>query len=1116
MINFRAVSKEIQHRIQELLRESSAFNKNDILARLDRESSRLFFVSEWRKFAVHEVPKSILQEAKKVQRESGVNSLCIAEGSLRHPEGFDVPLVLTPAAWVEDKIRSEIQFQWNEDDRFLNPYIEILLQSWQIEIPEWNTLEELADSLTSNGLNLDLTVQCLGNFHHHRYTILKELDALKALEEYSDPLKTILGEKNAEIESQLLVPDLLLAADSDHREVFSKSQSNHVVIQGPPGTGKSQVLTNLIGKNLGAQTTTLVLSEKHVALEVILQKLRSFQLDHLCYIHTSEGNSKLFLEDLENTWNYFESLTKIAVQNIRLSEQYEHQLQWTLDLLNQNDAIGGISLYDFKRLYGKNTQESYEFSSALPELPKFIENKAFLKSIYEQDLAKPVGLLRKSTLTAAEFSTFDTKIDAWLDVCSQLLQPLDVRTWNDLQTIRKQAALCQVLENDLYKQYATLFVPNSKEQRKFLKLYKDWIRIRKVRENASKERSHWKTKPSTLETEVLRAHLEKNGFLARVRFRKAWRKWTDIPIEKAPKALQELEEEQRQNESYSKLLIDFCDLGIDSPEIEVTSIFSTLHQLGEENWQLIQSFSLEKRRLLTDNHRQLADLSDALVQHLNLNVSDDIETCLHELKVHFGTLLSKTKELIFLQEETLALLGSRSSFLELEQTVAWSHWTLFQKQFPAFAQFEIQEIGTKIEAILDQERNESKLFAQHILQQRRNSFERFHELLATPARKLTEEEKQLKARLKKGKALLVKEFSKTRSHPTMRELFASEAREWIQLLKPIWFSNPTQVAKCFPMERDLFASVIFDEASQIPLQHALGALQRSKRGIIAGDSQQMGPTSYFRAQNAETVDLLHQASFHWEQVHLKHHYRSVHPQLIAFSNQHFYRGELRAYPSPSAYQAIHHHFVPDGQFVERSNDNEARAVVSYIKTHLNSGKSLGIVAFSEEQLRTIWSCMDASTQEQLTELIDSDKAFFKALENVQGDECDQLIISFGYAKNEDGTFSHQFGPMNTANGRRRLNVLLTRARERIDFFSSVQFDDFKMSENESVNLLRLWFLTLANDQSDSTLDLPFDFDFQHDGHVLTVNKIHASCPQARELVTFHEVMTARGWKLVYN
>jgi len=382
--------------------------------------------------------------------------------------------------------------------------------------------------------------------------------------------------------------------------------------------------------------------------------------------------------------------------------------------------------------------------------------------------------------------------------------------------------------------------------------------------------------------------------------------------------------------------------------------------------------------------------------------------------------------------------------------------------------------------------------------------------------------------LRKGKSLLVKEFSKSRSHPSIRELLQTEAAIWIRLLKPIWLSNPSQVARCFPLEKALFDFVLFDEASQIPLSHSLGSLQRGKRIIVAGDAQQMSPTSYFQAGISETIDLLHQASYYWKNIHLHHHYRSDHPELIAFSNTHFYNNSLIAYPSGSAVaHPIQLHRCETGIYEERTNIEEARLVVKIIEENLSKKQTLGIVAFSEAQLKCIWDQMTPLIQQQITRKIDDGDVYFKALENVQGDECDKLIVSLGYSKNAKGEFKMQFGPLNQKSGSKRLNVLFTRAKKSIDFISSVGSIDFKISENESINLLRIFLQTqeeknarIQTEIRKNTCIFPYglqpEIKQNKTKRELQFSSIYSTLKDANELITFQRVLENRDWQISYK
>ena len=74
---------------------------------------------------------------------------------------------------------------------------------------------------------------------------------------------------------------------------------------------------------------------------------------------------------------------------------------------------------------------------------------------------------------------------------------------------------------------------------------------------------------------------------------------------------------------------------------------------------------------------------------------------------------------------------------------------------------------------------------------------------------------------------------------------------------------------------------------------------------------------------------------------------------------------------------------------------------------------------------------------------------------MQGDERDFIIFSVGYGKDENGKLSMNFGPLNKEGGYRRLNVAITRAKMRIDIFSSITHQDFTAnSKSRGIKALR--------------------------------------------------------------
>jgi hypothetical protein len=205
------------------------------------------------------------------------------------------------------------------------------------------------------------------------------------------------------------------------------------------------------------------------------------------------------------------------------------------------------------------------------------------------------------------------------------------------------------------------------------------------------------------------------------------------------------------------------------------------------------------------------------------------------------------------------------------------------------------------------------------------------------------------------------------------------------------------------------------------------------------------------------------------------------------------------------------HYIENGTYTERQNQNEAKEIVRFIQPLLkNEKEKLGIVAFSLSQLSCILNQFSAREQLLIQDRIDNDTLFFKSLENVQGDECDQLVISFGYAKNSEGQFDMRFGPINEKNGDKRLNVLFSRARKKIDFFTSVKSEDFNMPSNNAVILLKKWHFMLEQ----ALEDLPADQNsFKiNNNKISMVNWAHCS-PKAMDVFAITNTLKNRDWIL---
>lgn len=300
-------------------------------------------------------------------------------------------------------------------------------------------------------------------------------------------------------------------------------------------------------------------------------------------------------------------------------------------------------------------------------------------------------------------------------------------------------------------------------------------------------------------------------------------------------------------------------------------------------------------------------------------------------------------------------------------------------------------------------------------------------------------------------------------------------------LKPVWMTSPETVAQIFPLE-PIFDLVIFDEASQCRLEHGLPVLARGHRVCVAGDTKQLpptrffdtavmasgeaeesddGPESLFVSQQSEIEDLLSAAlNIEVEQSYLDVHYRSSSEDLICFSNDSFYGSRLQAIPGhPNNRREeppVRLHQV-NGVYADRQNQAEAEYVVNLIKGLLRRADppSIGVVTFNLQQKDLITRALDTAAEEDAAfrQALAAARArqgdssfeglFVKNLENVQGDERDWIIISTTYGPDAQGRFYRRFGPLGQTGGERRLNVIITRAREQVELVTSIPAEVYR-------------------------------------------------------------------------
>jgi len=313
-------------------------------------------------------------------------------------------------------------------------------------------------------------------------------------------------------------------------------------------------------------------------------------------------------------------------------------------------------------------------------------------------------------------------------------------------------------------------------------------------------------------------------------------------------------------------------------------------------------------------------------------------------------------------------------------------------------------------------------------------------------------------------ALIRHEINKQKRHIPIRKL-VERAGFALQCLMPCFMMGPLSVAQYLPPGKLKFDLVVMDEASQLRPEDAVGVVARGGQLVVVGDPKQLPPTDFFQRLDIEDGEdvseddlsvieegesILDVAMGVYQPARrLRWHYRSRHESLIAFSNREFYQGDLIVFPTPFPKRedlGVRYHEVPHSVYENRRNMAEAQMVVDAVIAHMrrDTDESLGVVALNLQQRELIEELFeraqtdDPAAQAYLEKFGSGLEGFFiKNLENVQGDERDVIFISCTYGPDGRGNQYQRFGPINSENGWRRLNVLFTRAKKRVEVFSSL-------------------------------------------------------------------------------
>ncbi|WP_296789719.1 DUF3320 domain-containing protein [uncultured Methanobrevibacter sp.] len=1047
--------------------------------------------------------------------------------------------------------------------------------------------------------------------------------------------------KEEDIDTQLEYRSMYQVLDADSSQIAAIQDvkaGRNLVVEGPPGTGKSQTIVNLIAELLAEGKSVLFVSEKMAALDVVKDRLTGVGLGKFVLeLHSHKTRRKKFLKDLQKATNVRHQEPLNIDQTIRKLETLRRQLDDYSQIIHKPAFAVNLSPF---QLYGmkESADDHFAKKDTLMPLVRFenpesvtlkdlddmkiaLENLAELyqtiskenpwskcapKSLLPADL-REIEMLISDTLHSLDnflvergrvydiygikkpdtMNEFQNSLSAFEIIKSQNAELIDGSilksgAWNN----NNDDAFRLIQELERYQKYAGIL---NKFNQSILQADIDRI-IYEIQQLSHKRFRFFN---SNQHQEIVQRYYA----------RPVTGSAEDIIRElQEAKAVIKMRRTLEANDALGrKYYGGYWHLNANPNDLK--AIARWMHEftaLVREGTFSQNTIDLMSKDLFDINpERDLADYIDSgeeFVRVLNrlrekLNPRSKLIFKRETGDVPFEA----WKEQLYTWRGQLSSLHLWSQYLNTKNALKTSNAKMFVDSIEKrnIQKYDIEALveGNFADSLLNilfVENQELATFVGELHENRIREFKDLDKKILTLNRKrifhkLNSNIPKIFGGTENPQAkILAGEFTRKSGHMPVRKLL-EKAGGMIKQIKPCFMMSPLSIAQYLdPTNEELqFDVVIFDEASQVKPEDALGAFMRGKTAVVMGDTQQLPPTSFFdqmsdadsdeeEATSLDMESILHLCKLSFPVKMLKWHYRSRHESLITVSNREFYDNDLLVYPSPSHSDpelGLKFHYNPNTQYLRGAsskNPLEAEDVVEEIFNHFEKygdTKSLGVGTFSVAQKNAILEALEVKRKEhpEYEPLFSENKEerfFVKNLETIQGDERDVILISVGYGYDQDGKMSLNFGPLNQDGGERRLNVLITRAREKCVVFSNFKAYDMNLTANPpyGVKSLKEFLeyaenLTLGTHDADEHTKEPFEdaianfleengytvdrqigcagfrvdlaiVDDENPGKyilgITTDGKMYASSKVARDRDRLREqVLTGLGWKLYH-
>ncbi|MGH9949382.1 MAG: DEAD/DEAH box helicase, partial [Pyrinomonadaceae bacterium] len=751
------------------------------------------------------------------------------------------------------------------------------------------------------------------------------------------------------------------ADSSQLRAIATVSQNYDLVLEGPPGTGKSQTITNLIAHALSTGKKVLFVAEKMAALDVVYRRLRDVGLGEFCLeLHSTKANKRSVMQELKNALDMsLERVEPSQAATTRLPLVREHLNDYVKAVHTPYGALATSPYIAFGEVDAVRSAKKQLFQGNITGVTRDAFDDILRDLSDLVAAAEPIGSPNDHAWRGAEktfYSEADldaikqgaelalsklTSIAAQAETLEKRLGLPKLRTFADLdiasevaETIaRSPGAPLKVLANEAW---------NSSPP-EAIALIDEGKRIQSIRSKLleSYKETVFDLDPSDEAAYVKRKSEGLFSFLSILdgRYRAARRRWIGLRI--APDAM-----------SMADQAIDMRTVAdylsrrsmMSEQQSRGTEYFGPLWQGEASNWTALDRYIewvVDFRRIYVARGLNEAVIATASDRSPDVTFVQELRDLASELK----DLLYKLSSLVgwrdnHFQDGYLDFIWQRLSEVagDIDGSHKWAAYEAVRQRIErSFASEILEWIGSgQIEfpnlipvfkrsffqkwiTNVVQERAELREFHTLSHEERVREFRRLDELVLNQNRlKLIGQMRGVvqstlqQSPFKEQMLTLRTQLNRQRGLLPLRTTMLN-CLDAVRAIKPCFMMSPQSVAQLLDAEKDKFDLVIFDEASQLPTEDAVGAVFRGDQLVVVGDPKQLPPTNFFAVTSGQVnvqldddgLPLFDDSQSILEEMmssgfpssRLKWHYRSSHESLITFSNSTFYNSDLYTFPS---------------------------------------------------------------------------------------------------------------------------------------------------------------------------------------------------------------------------